>query len=66
MHVIHCHACGGCVSDPATVSYRLASAAIVPVPPHSAMCTCTPAIVYGPPAGYMSWPGLPVHKGAAQ
>ena len=64
MNEIHCDICGGSVADPATVSYRLASVGIVPAPPHSARCTCTVAIVYGPPAGYMSWPGLPVVKEA--
>jgi hypothetical protein len=59
MNEIHCDTCGGFITDLATVSYRLASAATVPAPPHSALCTCTPTIVYGPPAGYMSWPGLP-------
>lgn len=67
MNEIHCHVCGGSVSDPATVSYRVASAAIVPAQPRGASCTCAPAIVYGPPAGYMSWPGLPSRpKGAVQ
>ena len=65
MKEIHCHACGGLITDPATVSYRLAPRAIVPALPHNAPCTCTPSIVYGPPAGYMSWPGLP-SMGAAQ
>lgn len=60
MKELHCDTCGGSVSDPATVSYRLASAVIVPAPPQSAPCTCPVSIVYGPPAGYMSWPGLPV------
>lgn len=67
MNEIHCHVCGGPVSDPATVSYRLASAAIVPAQPHSGRCNCPSPIVYGPPAGYMSWPGLPsIAKGAAK
>jgi len=59
MNQIHCHFCGGFVNDPATVSYRVASRAVVPAQAHGAPCTCSPAIVYGPPAGYMSWPGLP-------
>ncbi len=60
MQETHCHVCGGRIIDPATVSYRLASSAVVPAAPHSTLCPCTPAIVYGPPAGYMSWPGLPI------
>jgi hypothetical protein len=59
MNEIHCHVCGGSVRDPVTVSYRVASAAIIPAQPSGASCNCAPAIVYGPPAGYMSWPGWP-------
>ena len=59
MNEIHCHTCGGLVGDPATVSHRLASAAIVPALPQGTRCQCTPPIVFGPPSGYMSWPGLP-------
>lgn len=58
MTVIYCDSCGGLVSDPATVSHRLSSAAIVLAQPQSGPCGCTPPIVYGPPAGYMSWPGI--------
>jgi hypothetical protein len=43
----------------------LASAATVRSQPHSGSCNCTPSIVYGPPAGYMSWPGLPIRPKAA-
>jgi hypothetical protein len=58
MNQIHCHVCGGFIKNPATVSYRLASAATFTAQPHSARCECTPSIVYGPPSGYMSSPGL--------
>jgi hypothetical protein len=61
---INCDTCGGSVRDPATVSYRLASGATVTAQPHDAPCACAVAIVYGPPAGYMSWPGMPVVKEA--
>lgn len=67
MNEIHCHICGGSISDPATVSYRLASVPVIPAKVSGAPCSCALAIVYGPPAGYMSWPGLPIPpKGAAQ
>jgi hypothetical protein len=65
MHEIHCHVCGGCISDPAKVSYRLASSGDVMARPHTKPCPCTPAIVYGPPAGYMSWPGLMIQADEA-
>ena len=64
MNEIHCHICGGSVNDPATVSHRLASATVVPALPQSTPCRCPCPIVYGPPAGYMSWPGWPVTKEA--
>ena len=60
MNVIHCHVCGGSVGDPATVSYRVATAAVIVPQPRVAPCSCATAIVYGPPEGYMSWPGLPI------
>ncbi len=58
MREIHCHSCGGFIADPATVSYRLASDAAATAAPHTGLCTCQPSIVYGPPPGYLSWPGL--------
>ena len=58
MNDIHCHACGGAINDPATVSYRWVSGAIVSARPTDLLCSCTPAIVYGPPTGYMSWPAF--------
>ena len=58
MREIHCHGCGGLVTDPASVSYRLASDTAARTAPHSGPCSCAPPIVYGPPPGYLSWPGL--------
>ena len=59
MTKIHCHTCGGCISDPTTVSYRLPDGTGAVAAPHTGLCSCAPAIVYGPPAGYLSWPALP-------
>lgn len=54
---IHCHACGGFIGDPTFISYRL------PTPnglaaPRSGLCTCGAPIVYGPPPGRSSSPGI--------
>lgn len=54
---IHCHTCGGGIADPTTVSYRLPSAH-VETPAHAGVCACDQPIVYGPPAGYLSWPAI--------
>ena len=50
MNEIHCHICGGSISDPATVSYRLASVPVIPAKVSGTPCRCALAIVYGPPA----------------
>jgi hypothetical protein len=60
MSEIHCHTCGGLITDPASVSYRLPSGTAVTAQPRAGLCTCTPSVVYGPPPGYVSWPGLPI------
>ena len=57
MSEIHCHNCGGCITDPGTVSYQAAST-VTPAGPHSGLCACIPAVVYGTPPGYLTWPGL--------
>ena len=59
MTEIHCHTCGGFIADPTTVSYQLADGTVAMAPPHTGLCNCAPAIVYGPPAGYLSSPALP-------
>jgi hypothetical protein len=58
MSEIHCHACGGFIIDPAGVSYQLPSAAAHTVAPRSGLCTCHQSVVYGPPPGYVSLPGV--------
>jgi len=61
---IHCHDCGGFISDPSQISHRLPSSLMrksFGAIPTSALCTCTPPVVYGPPAGRSSTgfqPGL--------
>ena len=57
---IHCHSCGGFISDLGPVSYRLPSSPAQLAAPHSGLCTCTPPVVYGPPRGYLSSPGIPI------
>jgi len=57
MTEIHCHNCGGFITDPSRVSYQTPAAAS-PAVPHSALCTCIPSIIYGTPPGYLPWPGL--------
>jgi hypothetical protein len=55
----HCHSCGGFIADPSRVSHRLPSPAAPMALPTNARCTCTPPILYGPPPGYLSSPGMP-------
>ncbi len=55
---IHCHTCGGFIAEPGVISYRQPSDATLLAAPHTGLCSCSPAIVYGPPPGYLSWPGL--------
>jgi hypothetical protein len=55
---IHCHDCGGFISEPERVSYRLPSNARSPAVPHSALSTCARPVVYGPPPGYLSSPRI--------
>jgi hypothetical protein len=58
MSEIHCHTCGGGIADATTISYRLPDSAHVEPPAHAGVCTCAAPIVYGPPAGYLSWPAI--------
>ena len=46
MHTIHCHFCGGVVTDTATIQYRPPRASAQFALPQSTPCTCTPPIVY--------------------
>jgi len=48
MPTVHCHLCGGFIANPAGTTYRAPdpsapSAAV----PHSALCACEHAVVYG-------------------
>lgn len=55
---IHCHACGGFISDPGRISHRLADDASAIAVPRSGICTCRESVVYGPPTGYVSVPAM--------
>ncbi len=43
---IHCHFCGGVISDPRVVEYRPPRASVQVALPNSNRCTCSPPIVY--------------------
>ncbi len=61
MTEIHCYNCGGFISDPARTSHRLpldGAHQALAASPTSALCTCRPPVVYGPPAGRSSSPRL--------
>lgn len=55
---IHCHTCGGFISDPRRVSHRLLSDAVVVATPRSGICACSEAVIFGPPSGHASSPGM--------
>ena len=56
---IHCHACGGFISDPQRISYRRPTGDTVAIAtPRSAICTCAESVVFGPPSGYASIPAM--------
>jgi hypothetical protein len=51
---IHCYNCGGFIDDPSKVSHRVPGSMLhktFGAPPTSALCTCTPPVLYGPEAG---------------
>lgn len=54
MSEIHCHSCGGFITDPVTVSYRVPDDATVTASPHTGLCACSPAIVFAAPPGWVS------------
>jgi hypothetical protein len=56
---IYCHSCGGFICDPRHIEYRLPPSPAEGARPRSSFCSCTPPIVYGPPPGYLSSPGMP-------
>ena len=48
MPTIHCHLCGGFIADPSGTTYRSPSVGAPPAAvPHTALCTCGHAVVYG-------------------
>jgi hypothetical protein len=55
---IHCHVCGGFISDRKLIAYRMPSDAAT-ASPRSALCDCGQPILYGAPPGHMSSPGMP-------
>jgi hypothetical protein len=54
MNEIHCHACGGFITDPAVISYKPLVQGVVTASPRTALCACNPSTVYGPPPGRVS------------
>jgi hypothetical protein len=54
MNEIHCHSCGGFISDPVAVSYRLPVDGVAMAAPRAALCGCAPAVIYGPPPGWVT------------
>ena len=44
---IHCHRCGGFIDNPVGTTYREASMGTPPAVPHSGLCTCRDALVFG-------------------
>jgi hypothetical protein len=57
---LHCAHCGGFVTELRHVSYRPVSDGAVAAALTRELCACAPPIVFGPPPGYMSSPGLPI------
>ena len=47
MHT-HCHRCGGFIASPGGTTYRPPSPATPVATPHSALCLCDHALIYGP------------------
>lgn len=47
MAEIHCHYCGGFIANPGGTMYREASAATPAAIPHTGLCACDRAVVYG-------------------
>lgn len=55
---IHCHVCGGFISDRALIEYRVPSDAAT-ASPHTALCDCAQPTIYGAAPGRLSSPGTP-------
>lgn len=56
MSEIHCHRCGGFIADPGSIAYLPPSHSAAAAP-HTSLCACSQAVVYGPPPGYLTSPG---------
>ncbi|MGH7751614.1 MAG: hypothetical protein ACREN5_02260 [Gemmatimonadales bacterium] len=56
---IHCHKCGGFIESPSRISYERPNGG-TPTEPNMGHCACDPPLVYGPPPGPASSPGVPV------
>jgi hypothetical protein len=56
---IHCHTCGGFISEPSTISFQLPQTPARVAEPRTGLCTCGAPTVYGPPPGHSSSPGMP-------
>jgi hypothetical protein len=57
---IHCHACGGFMSDLSLISYRLPTPAERgAAAPRSGLCACGASVVYGAPPSDVAAPGMP-------
>ena len=53
---LHCQRCGGFIGNPAGTTYREASKATPPVPPHSGSCVCgDPVVFFGPACEPSLW-----------
>jgi hypothetical protein len=63
---IHCHVCGGFIAELRMVAYRELEEGTRLAVPHSSYCTCVPPVLYGPPAGYASLPGIPAIGNSAR
>jgi hypothetical protein len=46
MHT-HCHRCGGFIASPGGTTYREPSVATPVAIPHTALCACEHALIYG-------------------
>jgi len=54
MSEIHCHGCGGFISDPANISYQLKPHGSHTAIPKTSLCGCSPSVVFGAPPGYIN------------
>jgi hypothetical protein len=59
MEPIHCHGCGGFISDGRAIDYRLPLRPSRVAEPRSALCECEAPVLYGAPPGHASSPSLP-------